>query len=188
MRTRPAVLFAFLFAISGAFAASSQARTQPQATPSAPVPQQILSAKNIFVSNGGGASDPYTGRYGDFSGGPDRAYNDFYAALKTFPKYTLVSAPAGADLVLEISFTEFPVQQEAGKGTNTVADAKFRLVILDPKTHMSLWTITEYVGGAILEGNREKNYAQAMGRVVADLQALTSATPPSPAPPPAANE
>jgi hypothetical protein len=181
MRTRPAVLFAFLFAISGAFAASSRAQPQPQpqATPSAPIPPQILSAKNIFISNGGGASDPYTGRYGDFSGGPDRAYNDFYAALKTFPKYTLVSAPADADLVMEISFTEFPVQQEAGKGNVTVADAKFHLAILDPKTHMTLWTITEYVGGAILEGNREKNYVQAMGRVVADLQALTSATPPT---------
>ncbi|MGA7852344.1 MAG: hypothetical protein WCA15_03395 [Candidatus Acidiferrales bacterium] len=173
MRTRPAVLFAFLFALSGAFAASSRA----QAAAAAPVPPQILSAKNIFISNGGGASDPYTGRYGDFSGGPDRAYNDFYAALKTFPKYTLVSAPSDADLVFEISFSEFPVQAAAGKETVTVADAKFRLIILDPKTHMTLWTITEYVGDAILEGNREKNYVQAMGRVVADLQALTSATP-----------
>jgi hypothetical protein len=182
MRTRPAVLFAFLFVITGAFAASSQAQPQPQATPSAPIPPQILSAKNIFIGNGGGASDPYTGRYGDFSGGPDRAYNDFYAALKTFPKYTLVSAPADADLVFQISFSEFPVQAVAGKETVTVADAKFRLAILDPKTHMTLWTITEYVGGAILESNREKNYVQAMGRVVADLQALTSTVPPATAP------
>jgi hypothetical protein len=185
MRTRPAVLFAFLFTISGVFAASSQA--QSQATPPAPIPQQILAAKNVFISNGGGASDPYTGRYGDFSGGPDRAYNDFFAALRTFPRYTLVSAPADADLVFEISFSEFPVQQEAGKGNLTVADAKFRLAILDPKTHMTLWSITEYVGGAILEGNREKNYVQAMGRVVADLQALTSATPPGAAPAPVTN-
>lgn len=182
MRTRPAVLFAFLLALSGAFAVPSRAQAQSQATAAAPVPAQILSAKNIFIGNGGGASDPYTGRYGDFSGGPDRAYNDFYAALKTFPKYTLVSAPADADLVFEISFSEFPVQQEAGKGSTTVADAKFRLVILDPKTYLTLWTITEYAGGAILEGNREKNYVQAMGRVVADLQALTSATPPASAP------
>ncbi len=185
MRTRPAVLFAFLCAMSGAFAASSRARAQ--ATPPAPIPSQILSAKNIFISNGGGASDPYTGRYGDFSGGPDRAYNEFYAALKTFPKYALVSAPADADLVFEISFSEFPVQVEAGKGTVTQADAKFHLLILDPKTHTTLWTIAEYVGGALLEGNREKNFDQAMGRIVADLQALTSSTPPTAAPAPAAN-
>lgn len=185
MRTRPAVLFAFLFAISGAFAASS--RAQVKATPPAPIPSQILSAKNIFISNGGGASDPYTGRYGDFSGGPDRAYNEFYAALKTFPKYALASAPADADLVFEISFTEFPVLAEAGKGSVTVADARFRLVIVDPKAHVTLWTITEYVGGALLEGNREKNFDQAMGRIVADLQALTSSTPPAAAPAPSAN-
>lgn len=129
MRTRPAVLFAFLIAISGAFPASSRAKSQT--TPPAPLPSQILSAKSIFISRGGGASDPYAGRYGDFSGGPDRAYNKFYAALKTFAKYTLVSAPADADLTFEISFSEFPVQVAAGKGTLTQADAKFRLIILD---------------------------------------------------------
>ncbi|MGA7223993.1 MAG: hypothetical protein WBX16_14115 [Candidatus Acidiferrales bacterium] len=187
MCTRPAVLFAFVFVLSGAFAVSSRAQTQSQASAAAPVPAQILSAKNVFISNGGGASDPYTGRYGDFSGGPDRAYNELYAALKTFPKYTLVSAPSDADLVFDISFSEFPVQQEASKGSTTVADAKFRLVVLDPKTHMTLWTITEYAGGAILEGNREKNYVQAMGRVVADLQALTSSTPPGAAAAPVTN-
>lgn len=184
MRKSPAVLFAVLLAASAAFAASSRAQTQ-QAAP-APIPPQILSAKNIFISNGGGASDPYTGRYGDFSGGPDRAYNDFYAALKTFPKYTLVPAPADAELIFEISFSEFPAPSDSSKGTVTLADAKFRLAILDPKSHVTLWTITEYVGGALLEGNREKNYVQAMGRLVADLQALTSGAPAtSPATPPA---
>ena len=178
------MLFAVLLATSATFAASSRAQTQP--TTPAPVPRQILSAKNIFISNGGGASDPYTGRYGDFSGGPDRAYNDFYAALKTFPKYTLIAAPADADLIFEISFSEFPAPSDSSKGTVTLADAKFRLAILDPKSHVTLWTITEYVGGALLEGNREKNYVQAMGRLVADLQALTSGAPAtSPATPPA---
>ena len=185
MRTSPAVLFAILLAASAAFAPSSRARAQPHAPATAPVPPQILSAKNIFISNGGGASDPYTDRYGEFSGGPERAYNEFYAALKTFPKYTLVAAPADADLVFEISFSEFPAPSDSSKGTVTLADAKFRLLILDPKTHVTLWTVTEYAGGALLEGNREKNYVQAMGRIVADLQALTSgapATPPAPAP------
>ncbi|MFY9801935.1 MAG: hypothetical protein WA211_15540 [Candidatus Acidiferrales bacterium] len=179
MRTRPAVLFAFLFAVSSSLIAAPRAADQQ--TPAAPLPSQILSAKTIFVGNAGGSSDPYTGRYGDFAGGPDRAYNEFYAALKTFPNYTLVSAPADADLVFEISFSEFPIAGDATKsGTGpTTADAKFRLVIMDPKTRVTLWTITEYVGGALLEGNREKNYEQALGRVVADLQSLTSATPPA---------
>lgn len=189
MRTRPAVLFAILFAVSGSFATSSRAQAQPQATPPAPVPAQILSAKTVFIANGGGELDPNTGRYGDFSGGPDRAYNEFYASLKTFPRYELVAAPAGADLVMEISFVEIPVTAyvEKGGGTPSAADAKLHLVILDPKTHTTLWAITEYVGGAILQSNREKNFNQAMGRIVADLQALTSSTPPTAVATPSAN-
>jgi hypothetical protein len=177
MSTRPAMLFGFLFLFavsSSVFAAPGGA--QQQVAP-APVPAQILSAKTIFIANGGGASDPNIGSYGEFTGGPERAYNEFYAAVKTFPNYTLVGAPAGADLVLEISFSEFPAPTDSGKGTITAADAKFRLVIIDPKTHVTLWTITEYVGGALLAGNREKNYQQGMERLVADLRSLTSSAP-----------
>jgi hypothetical protein len=174
MCTRPAVLLAFLFVFFGIFVAGS---------PAAPVPPQIYSAKTVFISNAGGATDPYTGRYGDFSGSPDRAYDEFYDAMKTWPRYSLVSAPADADLIFEISFTEFPVPGDVTKTGSgpAVADAKFRLVILDPKTHVTLWTFTEYVGGALLEGNRDKNFDQALGRIVADIQSLAATAPPSPA-------
>ena len=37
-------------------------------------------------------------------GGPDRTYNEFYAVVKGSGSYELVSAPAGADLIFEISF------------------------------------------------------------------------------------
>jgi len=50
-------------------------------------------------------------------------------------------------------------------------------VIIDPKTHITLWNITEYVQGAMLLGNRDKNFDQAMTTVVARLKALT--VPPS---------
>lgn len=174
MRTRPAVLFAFLFAFSGIFAAGS---------PAAPVPPQIYSAKTVFISNAGGAIDPYAGGYGDFSGGPDRAYDEFYDAMKIWPHYTLVSAPADADLVFEISFTDFPLPGEVssgGSGTRT-ADTRFRLVILDPKTHVVLWAFVEYVEPAATQGNRDKNFDKALGKIVADIQSLTASAPPAPA-------
>jgi len=48
----------------------------------APIPAQISAAKRVFVANAGGDSpsteDPL------FAGGPDRAYNQFYAAMKTW--------------------------------------------------------------------------------------------------------
>jgi len=55
---------------------------------------------------------------------------------------------------------------------------QLRLVIIDPKTHVTLWNVTEYVRGAVLLGNRDKNFDQAMNTVVARLKGLTA--PPSP--------
>ena len=45
-----------------------------------------------------------------YSGGPDRAYNEFYAAMKTWGRYELVAAPRDADLVFEIRLTVFQLQ------------------------------------------------------------------------------
>ncbi len=179
MSTRPAVLFAFLFAISGSFAPASRAQTQAPAP--APVPAQILSAKTIFIGNSGTEGDPNTGRSGEFSGGPDRPYNEFYTAMKMLPRFALVPAPADADLVFEISFLELPVAGGVVNGGSTpnTADAKFRLVILDPKTRVVLWTFVEYVAGAMLQGNRDKNFEQALGRIIADIQSLASSAPPA---------
>jgi hypothetical protein len=43
--------------------------------PPAPIPAQILTAKKIFIANGGGDESLYDTAW--FSGGPDRAYNHF---------------------------------------------------------------------------------------------------------------
>ncbi len=58
----------------------------------APLPAQIFTAKKVFVSNGGGDTLDY------YSGGPDRAYNELYAALKGWRRYELVATPADAEL------------------------------------------------------------------------------------------
>src|SRR5271168_4126405 len=128
MPTRPGLLFALCFALSCAFAVA--APTQAQEYPSAPVPAQLVTAGKIFISNAGGDIDPNTRRLGEFVGLPIRPYNEFYAAMKSWGRYQLVSAPAEADLVFEISFS---VSLATGG-----ADAKFHLVILDPKTHVTL--------------------------------------------------
>lgn len=62
----------------------------------APVPAQILSARKIFVANGG---DDF-----NFAAlGTNRSYNQFYAAMKDRGHFELVSSPADADLVCEVS-------------------------------------------------------------------------------------
>ncbi len=148
------------------------ADTKP--SPPGPIPPQILTAKKVFIANAGGdersREEPY------FSGGPDRSYNQFYAAMKSAGRYELVGSPADADLLFEIQFSLPAIGRDVARadtwGTANV-DPQFRLVIRDPKTNALLWAFTEHVQWAILEGNRDRNFDLAAGRVVTDVQGLT---------------
>jgi hypothetical protein len=172
MPIRPALLFPLCFALAFTFADAGAA--QAQESPSAPVPAQLVTAGKIFISNAGGDIDPNTKQLGEFVGLPIRPYNDFYAAMKSWGRYQIVAAPSDADLVFEISFS---VSFIGGGG----ADAKFHLVIVDPKTHVTLWAFTEYVETAILASNREKHFQQGMESTVADAKSLSTFSAPAPA-------
>jgi hypothetical protein len=77
-----------------ALALLSNPTGQPAAK-TAPVPSRILTAKKIFISNAPGeVSDLYPA---------DRLHSQFYAAIKSWEQYELVSAPGEDDLVFEIS-------------------------------------------------------------------------------------
>jgi len=148
---------------------------QQSKTAVAPIPAQISAAKRVFVANVGGDNlspeDPL------FAGGADRAYNQLYAAMKTWGKYELVSSPADADLLFDIQFTLAPTAQPVVKGDSIGAaayDPQFRLEIRDPKSTAILWGFTEHVQWAILRGNRDKNFDLAMARIVADTQKLSA--------------
>jgi hypothetical protein len=141
----------------------------------APIPTQILAAKKVFIANAGGDDSPYPDPL--FSGGADRSYNQFYAAIKAAGRYELVGSPAEADLLFEIQFWVPTAEPAANRGESiaTVAfDPQFRLAIRDPKTNALLWAFTEHVQWAILQGNRDKNFDQAAARIVADVQGLTA--------------
>jgi hypothetical protein len=82
---------------------------------SAPLPPQVYLAHKVFISNGGGESFETVFDQLVFNGGPDRPYNQFYAAMRDWlgsppsnsgmvvEKPALVLSPSDADLVLEIS-------------------------------------------------------------------------------------
>lgn len=146
---------------------------QPKGGAPAPVPAQIVAAQKVFISNAGGASLETVIDETVFNGGPDRPYNQFYTAMKSWGRYELVSSPADADLVFEISWAL------TDTGLRLPVLGQLRLVIVDPKTRITLWNLTEYVRGALLLGNRDKNFDQAMNTVVARLRALTTPLPPT---------
>ncbi|MFZ0821726.1 MAG: hypothetical protein WAM91_16795 [Candidatus Acidiferrales bacterium] len=139
---------------------------QPGLPAPVPVPSQIGTATKVFISNAGDESDYFTAKNGEVKGGTDRPYNQFFAAMKSWGKYEIVGAPADADLVFEIHFVV-----RSGGGTNLLYP-EFRLMIVDPRTRIVLWAITEYVEPANLEGNREKNFNMAMTALMSDLKSL----------------
>ena len=144
--------------------------------PAAPIPAQILAAKKIFIANAGGdqmaEDDPI------FTGGPDRAYNQFYAAMKDWGRFEIAGSPAEADLLIEI-------RQEVLRGsfdskTRGFATPLFGLQIRDAKTNALLWGFHVHGEFGLGQSNSDKNFDQAVDRLVMNLRALLAqSTPPA---------
>jgi len=139
---------------------------QFKAPATAPVPPQIAAARSVFIANGGGESLDTVIDQTVFNGGPDRPYNEFYAAMKGWEHYQIADSPASADLVFEISWNL------SDTGLKLPVLGQLRLLVIDPKTNVTLWTLTEYVRGALLLGNRDKNFDYAMTSIVNRMKAL----------------
>jgi hypothetical protein len=123
----------------------------------APVPAQVLTGKKVFVSNGD--SDVILKI-------PNLSYNEFYALLKSSGMFELVQTPAEAELIFEIRIA-YP------------ADPHLHLVILDPKTHIVLWALSQQVQPWARESTGRKNFDKGMTVLVDDLKQLTSARQPA---------
>ena len=137
---------------------------QEPADPSpAPIPSQILAAQKVFISNA--QNDSIAGAIA-----PNIAYDEFYAAMRSWGRYELTDTPASADLVFQVGF----VGSQAGFPVH--------LTIIDPKTHTTLWPITEYVQAWARGSTGRKNFDKAMAALVADLKQLAS-QPPGPSTP-----
>ncbi|MGA9979038.1 MAG: hypothetical protein WBQ08_10460 [Candidatus Sulfotelmatobacter sp.] len=141
---------------------------EPSAPSAAPVPTRIASAKKAFISNAGEQRNSSGDLY--FSGGPDRVYNQFYANMKDWGRYELVPDPADADLVLEIRLADVP------QGSYN----EVRLVLLDPKTHVTLWTFAEHAEYAGRQKTREASLDRALALISDDLKKLAAAPAASP--------
>ncbi|HSS98637.1 MAG TPA: hypothetical protein VLK33_16500 [Terriglobales bacterium] len=131
----------------------------------APVPTPIKTAKRAFISNA-----PGTGIPANF-GGPERSYNEFYAAVKSWGRYELVSNPSDADLILEISFNSSlsGVGGTSSSGPISSYSAELRLVIFDTKTRVPLWWLNEPVSPKLSFGHRPESIDSAFNRSITNL-------------------
>jgi hypothetical protein len=119
----------------------------------APIPVQVLNGKKVFISYRESDADP---------GSPNLTYNEFYALLKSWGKYELVTAPADADLVFEIRYV------------SGISDSQLCLSIVDPKTHFVLWPFIQHVQSSSRETARRKNFDQAMSDLVDEIKKVTT--------------
>jgi hypothetical protein len=147
----------------------------PDKSPSSPVPQTILDAKKIFVSNAGADSGLFPE---PFSGDPGRGYTQFYEALKGTGHYELVADPAQADLVLELQLTA-PNGPSHGSKVNGASDPvpMFRLVVYDRKSHYVLWAFTESIDVAVRQKTHDRNFDEALTAILTDFEALAGKAP-----------
>ena len=153
MKTTKATIATLAVMLFSALAMSAQ---QAKPVAAAPVPALIASAKKVFVSNAG--VDPMALETFKRLGDPNLPYNQFYAAMKEWGRYELVSSPADADLVFEIRFAA-PLTS-----SDKIASyaPQFGVTILDSKTHFTLWSLGEPVQGAFRKATLEKNLSLAM--------------------------
>jgi hypothetical protein len=152
--------FGFRFAVCAALLSAVAALAQQSLTaPAGPVPPAILAAKKIFLSNPGAASALY-------SGGPNRAYNQFYASLKTAGVFEMVGDPSDADLVLELQIAD------SGSG-----QASFKLVIYDRKTQFMLWTLLEPIKFCNRQKSCDSNFDDALPTLLLNFEKLAGKGP-----------
>jgi hypothetical protein len=111
----------------------------------APVPAQIASSHSIFLSNLGADTS--------FPVDSTQVYNDIYKALQTWNHYQLVSSPNQADLIFQLrEMSTLSTYSDSDGNVYNNNSPAFQLVIVDPKTKVTLWTITSPV---VLAGSKQ---------------------------------
>jgi hypothetical protein len=118
--------------------------------PAGPVPAGIASAHNIMLTNVG-----ITARLGLDT---NQLYNDIHSRLQQWGYYQLVSNPQQADLIFQLDEIDPRNGTNVTPGTDVYnRTPSFRIVILDAKTGIALWTVTApiYIGS-------KKTYAKWM--------------------------
>ena len=146
----------------------AQAQSAPPV--SAPLPAILSNSTRLFIANAGDQENADC----------LRAYNVFYAGINDLRRFTLVRDPAAADLIVELHY-------EIDLGSSIVSDGgrrgarQFRAVLIEPRTHTLVWSLTERTNYAGLQRNRDKNLDSAIGALVTDFGSLVSSQPTPPA-------
>ena len=148
-----------------------QAKTRKDVPP-APLPEVIVTAHKVFLSNGGGS---------------DLAYDAFYSEMKNWGKYQIVGSPDAAELIVELSYQVEDMGTRVWSSVNTynnttqvhsrqLIDPKLILTIYDARTKNSLWSTVDHRRLARMEKNREKEMINSAERLVEELRSRSGSS------------
>jgi hypothetical protein len=126
-----------------------------QTTAPAPLPSQLSAAKTVFIANAFEAQGPSS----------EAAYDQVYAAVQALNRFTIVSSPQQADIILQFSLTP-----------NGLAEV---LHITDPKTNVRLWSVSEGIRVGVRGSTAAKNTQIAINNLANDLQTICTPQPPT---------
>ena len=132
-------------------------------TVDAPIPAPLTQGKRAFISYELGDVTAFPRGY---SGGPERAYSEFYTQMKQWGRYELVSDPKDADIIFAIRFVDPPAIK-----------AQIRVGISDARTHVSLWGFVEEVDSAFLKKNRDSSFSDSISLLINDVRQLVEPVP-----------
>jgi hypothetical protein len=139
----------------------AQRQYAPVNSSASPVPAPVLQGKKAFISFELGDVSSFPSTY---SGGPERAYNEFFQGMQQWGRYQLVSDPQQADVVLAIRFVDSP----------GLSNPQIRLGITDPHSGISLWGFAEEINGAFRKKNRDAAFSATIVQVIHDVQQLVA--------------
>jgi hypothetical protein len=126
----------------------AQAKQAPVNSSFAPVPSPIQQGKKAFISFELGDVSSFPSTY---SGGPERAYNEFYQGMKQWGRYQLVDDPKDADVIFAIRFVDSPGLSHP---------------------NIALWGFAEEINTAYRKKNRDASFSATVMQVVSDVQQL----------------
>jgi hypothetical protein len=133
-------------------------------TLAAPVPTPLINGKRAFISYELGDVTAFPSAY---SGGPERAYNEFFAQMKAWGRFELVLDPQQADVVFAIRFVDSP----------DLSVPQIRVGVSDAKTGVALWGFVEQVDPAFFKKHRDASFTESVQLLVSDVQRLITPAP-----------
>lgn len=157
-----------IFASLALFALTLQLPAQQGATPPPPqstVPSQIATARTVFLSNAGASHN--------FPVDATAAYNAVYAALQGWGRYQLVDSPAQADLIFSLRDVAPTSTVGSGDDTYSYTTPAFQITITDPRSNVTLWTLTSPVMVAGNRSARERWEQISVTNLISRLKVLT---------------